>query len=190
MIKSVAKSLAVKSVRIGWPEGIRAASRHFAPSEFRSILVGQVFEDVFPAPESLPEVLDEIVCCDWAALCARNTHHAAPGLTAWIMGQVPVYAARQMEMVIECRDKYGVRLPPRAAGCFGAWSVATEYAGGLREVDATPYNGVPDAVMDLHVGRWRGETILSGTLAGHNRLAGMVQSGGWDQIRGAVHGKT
>lgn len=188
MIKCMAKSLAVKAVRIGWPAGVDAASRHLAPSELRSVLVGQVFEDIFPAPPALPEVLAEIARGDWAALCRRDTHHTAPGLTAWIMRQVPKYAERKIEMVVECRALYGVRLPPRAAGCFGAWRIATEYSVGHRPLDEAKYTGVPAAALDMHVGRWRGETTLSGTCANHVRLADWIQRDGWAAVRRVTHG--
>lgn len=187
MIKCIAKSLAVKSVRIGWPAGIYEAARHLAPSELRSVLVGQVFEDLFPEPGSVCNALAEIERGDWIALCERDTHHTVPGLTRWIMVKVPLYQEHGIDMVCKCNALYGVRLPPRAAGCFGAWLGAAEYAVGHRALDSTLFEGVPDAVLDMHVGRWRGETTLSGTCANHVRLADWVQRDGWAAVRRVVH---
>jgi hypothetical protein len=51
--KSAWKSLAIKSLRIGWPEGLRQGERRLSPSVLRSTLIVSLFENVFPPGSEL-----------------------------------------------------------------------------------------------------------------------------------------
>jgi hypothetical protein len=67
--ESAWKSLTVKSLRIGWPEGLRQAEQRLTRSTVQMLLLASVFEDVFPAREELQEVVAEVKAREWDALC-------------------------------------------------------------------------------------------------------------------------
>ena len=74
--ESAWKSLIVKSLRIGWVEGLEKASKVLPPSIIKPLLTAGLFEDVFPASwEELNECLEEIETKNYESLCSRNTHH-------------------------------------------------------------------------------------------------------------------
>ncbi len=75
-------SLAVKSVRLGWPAGFRGAVAVLGSRiDWRDLLLAQVFEDIWPSTDQLPEVLREVETMDLEALFARDTHHGRRGLS-------------------------------------------------------------------------------------------------------------
>ena len=78
--ESAWKSLAIKSLRIGWPEGLRQAEARLTGSTMQMLLLASVFEDVLPPESELPDVLAEVKGREWEELCGRETHHGRPGL--------------------------------------------------------------------------------------------------------------
>ncbi len=49
--ESLWKSVAIKSLRMGWPAGIEAAHARLSGTVFADMIVGTVYEDVFPTLE-------------------------------------------------------------------------------------------------------------------------------------------
>jgi hypothetical protein len=189
-------SLAVKSVRLGWPAGLHEARRHLSPSIFRSTLLVQVFEDILPPTDELATVIDEVVRGDVEALCARETHHGR-GLTPQFcdLEQVSFHVAFYEPARIRDRVRaLGCSLwpPPRALNVAWIWvQVAPTDHAPPREVDSAPWTGMPSCMADKHTyeGNARGTkvTLLSGTNAQQRRIAALVQEEGWSALRYAVH---
>lgn len=195
-------SVAVKALRIGWPEGLRQAQKRLGAAKLRSVLTVQIFEDIFPTAEELPAVIDEARRLDYDAICARQTHHGIPGLTD---AENNVYDqletdrrwkyTQQARLVAEAR-RLGFYLESRAYGDFHCWLelMAGDDAFDVpsdnryRTVDGSAWQGIPTACMDKHTPEARDvETFLSGTAAGHRNLARWVQAAGWDDVRQHTH---
>lgn len=192
--RSVWKSLAVKSLRLGWPAGLERAQAELSLSEMQSLLTVGVFEDVFPAVSELHQVMHEVRRLDYFALCRRDTHHGR-GITPTFCKLAPeaVRAAEfQRDYLWSQAHDLGVLLPPRGLNVFWTWqALAPSDAGITREVDGAPYRGLPVAVLDAHTleGKRRGVevTILSGHYSQHARIAELVASAGWKALRDQVH---
>ncbi len=194
--ESLWKSLAVKSLRLGWPAGLEAAASKLSKSTMQAMLVCGVFEDVFPPMEELRTVMGEIKRGDYHALCARETHHGQ-GLTAEFCDyeQQAVYAATYHKpdiWQIANENFQGLWLPPRSLNCFWTWwQMSGKIKGGTREVDTTLFVGIPQAMADGHTleGKQSGTTItvLSGHYAQHRLLGQMVAERGWAEVRRLVH---
>jgi len=176
------ESLAVKSVRIGWPNGIAAAARLGGKAIIRQIQA-QVWEDLCCQPQRAFAAIDNR---DWAELCRVPTHHQVLGMTRQVMAQYQANSRSFAELYEIAKDRC-FPLIPRAAGCFSAWLELPIWHAPDREIDRAPYRGIPEAMMDFHAHPRHGKTILSGTVDGHRRLADMVQSGGWEYVRGLAH---
>lgn len=195
--KSAWKSLAVKSLRLGWPNGLRAAQTALGKSEVRVALACGVFEDVFPAEAELMAVLQEVKTYDYEALCRRATHHSR-GLTARFCELEPraVDAAenRRSEIWAEGK-KRGLWLPLRSLNCFWTWAEMKPYdAGQKRDIDPTPWTGMPLVMLDAHTAEGKqlkqGVTLLSGHYHQHLKLSKLVEERGWGYVRQQVHQKT
>lgn len=192
--ESLWKSVVVKSLRIGWPEGLREASRRLNKSTMKSLLICGLFEDIFPPEEELQEAMDEINRFDFEALCSRETHHGQ-GLTDKFcdLEDEAVYAARNRKSEIwAVAKKYGIWLPPRALNVFYTWwRLKDEIIGGLRRVDRTPFLGIPKVMADSHTyeGKRMGQsiTLLSGHYSQHREIGRLVQEKGWQWIREQTH---
>jgi hypothetical protein len=191
-------SLVVKALRLGWPAGIEAARLRLAPSRVRDTLIVQVFEDIFPAVEELPAVLAECRAHQYAALCRRQTHHGRPGLTDLNLAINDLWADGTRRREAEAGRLYaeatrlGLWLAARAFADFDAWlTIKPTDAGATREIDPAPWSAMPAAMADLHTYEGKllkaGETLLSGTAAGHRNLARLVQADGWAAVRRLVH---
>jgi hypothetical protein len=193
--KSAWRSLAVKSLRMGWIAGLRRAQEAIGKSEVKQILTCGTFEDIFPAEAELRAVLEEIKALDYTALCSRQTHHGR-GLTPRFCELEPraVAAASgaQRELWNAARP-YGLFLPPRSLNCFWTWlEIHPTDVGQRREVDATPWAGMPSVMLDGHTleGKIakRSVTLLSGHYHQHLKLSRLVAAGGWEAIRTEAHG--
>lgn len=192
--ESLWKSVVVKSLRIGWPAGLEEASRRLSKSTMKSLLICGLFEDVFPPEEELKEAMDEINRFDFEALCARETHHGQ-GLADRFcdLEDEAVYAARNHKPYIwEIADKYGIWIPPRALNVFYTWhKLRNEISGGKREIDRTPWTGIPKVMADSHTyeGKEVGQriTLLSGHYSQHRKIGRLIQEKGWQWIRDQVH---
>jgi hypothetical protein len=192
--ESLWKSVVVKSLRMGWPEGLRQAAKRLTPSTVKSLLVCGLFEDVFPPPCELQECLDEIAAKDYDALCSRQTHHAR-GYTSEFCNledeAVSAAQSQKSDLWAEAR-KYNLWLPPRSLNCFYTWlRLRPVDAGAKREIDDALLTGMPKAMADGHTveGKALGAkvTVLSGHYSQHQALSKLVERGGWGEVRRQVH---
>lgn len=193
--RSAWKSLVVKSLRMGWPEGIRQAASRLGKSEVGALLTCGVFEDVFPSRADIRTVLGQVARHEYEALCGWETHHGR-GLTeafcdlereACAAPNDPNTAA---EMYAVSRD-LGFWMPRRAMNCVYTWKYLSPLKGGFRALDQTKWVAMPKAMLDAHTyeGKVMGTrtTILSGSYAGHRKLGQLVMAHGWAAVRGMVH---
>lgn len=186
---NVMKSLLVKSIRLGWVAGIVKARQELKRSDFESVCVGQIFEDLWPS--SVDEVKELVKCFksgNYAEVCSFGTHHGMTGLTAEIMDlaqKITVDNTRCFDFLA----KHELRTSPRAFKCLSAWMATMPIKVDRRKPDLTPwhYGFIPSAVLDSHVGKWRGTKILTGTFAGHVKLAEIVNREGWEYVREKFH---
>jgi len=192
--ESAWKSLAIKSLRLGWPEGLRQAERRLSPSMMRSTLIVSLFEDVFPPTLELRAAVDELERHEWDALCARETHHGRGYTDAFcdLADEAVAAAENPQRMMREARRLRLPFLPPRTWNVFWTWQkIAPADAGVRRELDAAPWTGMPAAVVDAHTfegaRRRAGYTILSGDYATHRQIGARVAAEGWEPLRAEVH---
>ena len=187
--KSIWKSVLVKSIRLGWVAGCAKAAGELSRSDMVSIAHGQIFEDLFPLREDLAGLVEAVADVDWLTVCRYGTHHEQKGTTRIIMDGIDV-AKVDIAKCYKEAAALGVRVSPRAAGCFWQWLIGI--AGSCpRAADLTPWTGrIPAAMLDRHVGKWRGDTILTGTTDGHRKLSQAVQKKGWEYVRKEVRSKT
>jgi hypothetical protein len=194
--ESLWKSLVVKSLRIGWPAGLRAAAERLTPSTMKDLLLCGVFEDIFPAESELADVIAEVEARDYEALCARETHHGR-GYTERFcdMSWEAVEAARDRKPMLWAEGKArGVPVPYRALNCWYTWLVIRpQDAGVKRAIDEAPWEGMPAAMADGHTYEVRQTktrvTVVSGHYHQHRALGGLVRANGWAGVRGEVHAK-
>ena len=190
--------MAVKSVRLGWPTGVRRAMEVLRSSvDWRDLLTAQVFEDIWPAPDELPEVLEEVRALDIEALCSRDTHHGRglSGVYAELAPSIEKRIWREPGMASRVGAKaraLGIgRLGKRAFSEFAIWLEASPEAGGKRTLDRHRWRGVPPAMADMHTpeGRCLGTplTRLCGHPDGHLWLMTEVSEVGWEGVRRRVH---
>lgn len=192
--KSAWKSLAVKSLRIGWPAGLRVAESALGKSEMKMVLTCGVFEDIFPAVSEINQVMHEIRSLDYEALCQRETHHGR-GHTERFCQLEPqaVAAAEQRKPSIWARGKeLGIWLPLRSLNCFWTWDeIHPNDAGKTRDIDTAVWNGMPAVMLDAHTKEGKalnqGVTLLSGHYHQHHAISEHVARDGWAWIRAQVH---
>jgi hypothetical protein len=198
--ESVWISLVVKALRLGWPAGIREGARHLSPSRVRDALIVQVFEDIFPAVDELNTCLFECRQHSHDALCQRQTCHGRIGLTEACKPVVMEWVHRRRDVSSEgarlfaAARQYKLFLPRRALSEFDAWlMVQPQDSGQKRDLDLTPWQGMPDDIIDLHTYEGKrdkkGVTLLSGTEPQHLVLAQLVQTRGWPSLRAEVHSR-
>lgn len=183
------KSTVVKSLRMGWPEGLRVASQHLAPSTVKRLLVSGLFEDVFPPETEFDDCLGEIERRDYDALCSRETLHGRG------------YAERYCDIsewpepstwLPAVGRTLGLYVPEYMAGNVWAWQALEPKDEGVRRhVDPAVWTEMPAAMLDGHTreGHRRRtlRTILSGDVDSHRRLGRMVMAVGWDPVRQQAH---
>lgn len=192
--KSLWKSLAVKSLRMGWPAGLREALRRLNRSTMKSLLTCGVYEDVFPARSQIEAVLDAVDGHDYESLSRWETHHGRGYSEAFCdLEEQAVAAAREKggEIFPHAR-KLGIWIPPRALNCFWTWLELEPEREGTRDIDPRPFDGIPRAMADGHTyeGKHLGVdvTVLSGHYRQHRRLGRRVrEDGGWESVREEVH---
>lgn len=193
--KSLWKSLTVKSLRIGWPIGLEQARKHLSKSDFKGQLMVGIFEDVFPAESELALVVRQIQEEDFEGLCRWETHHGK-GLTEEFcdMENEAVAAATEFAYQLKMEmHKRGIWLPPRGGNVFYTWMrmLSKIPEGVVRELDQTPWDGMPKAMADSHTEEGRAMknwiTLLSGHYHQHRKLGRMVMESGWPLVREKVH---
>jgi len=189
-------SLAVKSIRIGWPAGLEKAASMLPKSRFVGTVYCQLFEDIFPTEQSMEEILDIIEKRKWSLLCEYDTHHGRGYTAAFCdLEKEAVGAARDQEKVekmrAECLERYGFYLTPRMANVYYTWRKIHPTREGWRTVDKREYIGMPAVVLDCHTyeGKRAGKDCLlaSGHYHQHKKISEMVLRDGWDKFRELFH---
>ena len=187
------KSLTVKAIRIGWPEGLRQAAQRLSRSSMKSLLLTQIFEDIYPTEEELPEVMAEIERGDYEALCRRNPHqgrHYTQGFCD--LEHEAVAASKDKQEVSKLRAiafKLGLPyLPPRALNTFYTWlKQKPDDPGQTRTPDDTPWTGMPMMALDVHnpEGRKMGrkDELMSGYYHRLQEQSVIVAQYGWEELR-------
>jgi len=196
LTKSLWKSVAVKSLRMGWPAGLEMAERKLEPSGIRYQLMAGIFEDVFPTDAALEKVLAEIEALDYEALCVRQTHHGM-GLTEAFCNlrkEAKQKALMEAGILRDMAKDRGFVLPWRAGNTYWTWlQLNHRVRPTLRTVDDSLWCGVPIDMADGHtkegLDRDTRITILSGHYSQHRYLGRMVSSNGWGRVRDIVHSK-
>lgn len=191
--ESLWKSLAVKSLRMGWPAGLKEARRQLNKSTVKTQLICGAFEDILPATDEIHEVLEAVEEHDYERLCAWETHHSRRYTEAFCNLEEEAMAAarnRRREMFPRVRE-LDIWLPPRAFNVFYTWLKLQPKQGGRREVDERPFDRMPRAMADGHTyeGKYLDQemTVLSGHYHQHRRLGHRVQEEGWESVREEVH---
>lgn len=193
--ESLWKSLVVKSLRIGWVNGLIEASKMLNKSTMKALLVCGIFEDIFPKEDELHTVINEVNEFNFEALCSRETHHGQ-GLSHQFcdLEKEAVRTAEEDPKLIEkiVYRQYDLWIPPRAYNCFYTWFILKdEIKGGKRDIDSTPWEGMPKVMADSHtiegkeLNQWI--TLLSGHYSQHRKLGELVQREGWGSVREKVH---
>jgi hypothetical protein len=192
--ESAWKSLTVKSLRMGWPEGLRQAVARLSRSSVNALLLCGIFEDTFPAVVEMDGANAEVRALDFEALCARETHHGRGYTDAFCdLEHEAVEAARnEQEAIYAAARGLNLLLPPRSLNCFYTWiRLRPNDTGVRRKLDDALWRGMPKAMLDGHTleGKWLGQRVgfLSGDYAQHRVIGQRVMREGWDPIRAEAH---
>lgn len=198
--ESLWKSVLVKSIRLGWPEGCRQAEMRLGRATSTSIALTQIFEDIKPAKEEIAEAINLVWKADWDKLCSYETFHGR-GMVKQIFAQwTPQRDAewkRCREDFVEfAKEDLGLKfIPPRMEANVYNWYHYRDMLkpGARRSLDLNPWKGVPIDMVDMHtyegVKAERFGTILSGNEKGMKWLEAQVQSIGWDGVRSLIHNR-
>jgi hypothetical protein len=183
------KSLAIKSLRIGWVNGIEECSKNLSKSELRTTLLGSVFEDVFPISyKDLDETYREIMNGDWMALCSRNTLHGRGYAQAFF--DDAEYACSEGkklgdQITREIRSRTSITwINPRVYNCLYSWYAIKPQANGrfYREPLFHEWVGMPKNILDAHTYEGKkinaGMTLLSGSYENHLAIGNRVMQDG------------
>jgi hypothetical protein len=192
--ESAWKSLVVKSLRIGWVEGLQKASEVLCKSTVNQLLIGGLFEDLFPGSmKELNQEVDEILRKDYESLCSHETHHGR--------GYTDQFCDMEEEAV-ENGPKEGNKiffgkvrtyskitwLNPRVYNCLYTWDkINPQDEGVKREPLHLSFAGMPDCILDGHTveGNWMKQkvTFLSGHYFNHREIGKRVMREGWEGLR-------
>jgi hypothetical protein len=191
--ESAWKSLVVKSLRIGWPQGLTAASERLNKSTVKALLHAGLFEDVFPSGfTGISEAVTYIEQQDWEALCSIETHHGRGFTEAFCDLEKEAVANGRKEgyelMEIVKRNTNLQWLNPRIFNCLYTWfKINPLDARKTRDTMDMPFTGIPNNVLDAHTyeGKIRKTSVLllSGHYHNHRAIGKEVMTNGWDNIR-------
>jgi hypothetical protein len=189
------KSLAVKSLRLGWLFGLEAAEIRLGKTYMRACMTCGVFEDIFPAVNELSQVAIEVDRLDYAALCRRETHHMRGHTGAFCAYEKEACEAAANDpgpLYMQAKN-YGIKLPPRSLNCWYTWyHILPQDEGKRRTVDMTPWTTMPTAMLDGHTMEGKSMkvvvTLLSGHYSNHLTLSKTLPRLTWDGLRAQVHG--
>lgn len=191
------RSVVVKAVRIGWPAALEAAARHLSKSEMKRVILIQYFEDIFPHPDEVHDLELAVAEQDYHKVCTYETHHGkrwTEKIHTFSKAESEPLSDRNPERIKKtAMREYGWWINARGYADFWSWHRLKEELpfGARREVDATPWEGVPSCMADMHCGEGRivgnYETMLSGTWDIHRKLGRMVPEVGWEVVRNKVH---
>jgi hypothetical protein len=192
--ESAWKSLAVKSLRIGWPEGLNQAVSRLGAATVNSLLLCGIFEDIFPAMAEIGMAIAEVGSLDLEALCARETHHGRGYTEAFcaLEHQALEAARTKPEELYAAGRKFKLSLPRRSLNCFYTWmNLQPKDASVRRRLDDASWRGMPNVVLDGHTleGKRLGQLVglLSGHYQQHRVIGQRVMREGWDPIRAEAH---
>lgn len=178
------KSLAIKAVRVGWPQGIKKARDVLGKSKIRGVLIGQLFEDTFPVNyQGIDQAIDFIEKEDYVSLCRIATHHTRGfynyGDWIWYVDLFVKWKdlsfqhekeSWRMLQYLRSNTNIGY-VTPRVLCCIWLWFKINPQNGGERSILDKPYTGMPNNVMDMHTyeGKVKGQklTLLSGLWENH-----------------------
>ncbi|MGH2635748.1 MAG: hypothetical protein ACRDHU_06360 [Actinomycetota bacterium] len=198
--RSLWVSLAVKSIRFGWPAGFAKAMDvlRFPDRMRRDLILAGTFEDLWPSRDQLPAILDRLDAGDLDELMALDTHHGRRQLSM-LYAELAPGVERDLWKIPGMAKRYGNEarslgigwLGRRALAEFAIWLEADPPRAGRRELDLMPWRGMPPATADLHTseGRRAGTmiTLLCGHPKGHLGLMRTVAAEGWLGVRARVH---
>jgi hypothetical protein len=193
--KSAWKSLAIKSIRIGWVEGLQQASKNLSKSEMTTVCVGSLFEDVFPIKyKDLDDCYKEIQNQEWEILCSRNTLHGRGYGQAFFD-----YAEESCRFEENLKYNEGIVraiginttlkwINPRVYNCLYTWYKLNPQPNNyFREPMRHKWSGMPKNILDAHTyeGKCMGQqmTLLSGSYENHLLIANRVMKEGWQPLR-------
>ncbi|MDH7597533.1 MAG: hypothetical protein QHG98_07350 [Methanothrix sp.] len=200
--QSVWKSLVVKSIRLGWLDGLLAARARLTQSAFARLFERGVFEDILPRREDVSWILEIIHSDDidrFSEVLSVETYHGKFSYS-WYnrdyerIGELFKQGYRDEAVA---RTKQAV---PQLIDPVGAAANVTAWIWHLHEipeedlrrpVDRTPFAGPREPFVDMHPlegkrsGRWH--TILCGHPRDHDRLRAEVHRIGWEGVRKQVH---
>jgi len=193
--ESAWKSLAIKSLRIGWPDGIRAALKRLNKSTIKQCLICGLFEDVFPSMDQgqfheLNRCVNEIINGQYEKICQRETHHG--------LNYTEEFCALEKEACDPANtigvDQWIIRntdltwVNKRVNNCIYTWrKIAPNHKLTLRPILEKEFVGMPLNVLDGHTfeGRRmkRDMCLLSGHYENHLTISNRVQREGWEQLQ-------
>lgn len=191
-------SLVIKSIRLGWLPGLENGIKALGDKEVKRLMWRQIWEDVFPREEELPQIRAEIDCLDFRAYLKRDTHHGQ-GLSdafcdmqdmACQMGNDYPETAKMGRTM---KEDYGLTAEhiSRVWNCVFTWLCLKQNCiTQNRTIDETPWTGIPKWAFDRHTSEgWQMNTLetpLSGTYEMHREIGKNVQAKGWESFRKEV----
>lgn len=191
--ESAWKSLVVKSLRIGWVQGLERAAEVLPKSIIDGLLICGIFEDLFPSGyEEMNTILYYIKEKHYLKLCEFETHHGrgyADQFCDMEKEAVRNGRARFQELRTELMKNVNLYwVNPRIANCLYTWlKIAPQDVGVRRSAFKMEWNGMPLAILDGHT--YEGKqmkheiTLLSGHYENHRKIGRIVMSEGWDVLR-------
>jgi hypothetical protein len=193
--QSAWKSLTIKSLRIGWVNGIEEASKNLTKSELTGLLVGSLFEDVFPIRyKDLDETYLEIRNGEWEKLCSRNTLHGR-GYAQQFFDMAEEACQKELNLQFNEGIVRAIRsntslswINPRVYNCLYTWyKINPEPRNYEREPLISEWKGMPKNILDGHTfegKRMKSEiTLLSGHYENHLEIGNRVMVEGWNPLR-------
>jgi len=191
--ESVWKSLVVKSVRLGWLEGLEMAIKSIGANNVNTLLIAQLFEDIFPLGyKELDECAKMIYDGKYSDLLKIQTHHGK-GYTQRFCDyedEAVSYGRFHVEEALkEIRAKTRLYyIAPRVNNCIYTWHrIVVEGVSPKRELWKQPFIGIPECCFDCHTYEGKSEnnlvTTLSGQYYNHLKWSKIVQKEGWDGVR-------
>lgn len=191
--KSAWKSLVIKSLRIGWVNGLEEAAKNLTKSDMNNLLLGSLFEDVFPASiEELNKCWILIQTKQYDKLCSINTLHGRGYAQKFFdMADEAVKAAKyeggQIAKSIVQQTSINW-INPRVNNCLYTWyKIEPKKKNYKREPLIAEWKGMPVNILDEHTyeGKKVGRkiTLLSGHYENHLAIGNRVMKEGWGLIR-------
>jgi len=194
--KSAWKSLVIKSMRIGWVEGLQEATKNLPKSEIATVCVGTLFEDTFPVRyKDLNECYHEIKNGEWEKLCSRNTHHGRGYTEAFFnMAEEACQTDKNMAynrgIMAAIQQNTDIKwINERVYNCLYTWYKINPQKDSnyLRNPLHHKWSGMPLNILDGHTyeGKRKGKDclLLSGHYENHRHIGKRVMTEGWEPIR-------